>query len=106
MSLSGQSSESSEREMPTSDGEEEEEENELEEYDDNFGVLTAKPPEGNSNKYSVAAADILEHLDEVVCLCLSVCLSFCLCLSVYPVSVSVPVYLCVHMYIPSSPLCK
>ena len=76
MSLSGQSSESSEREMPTSDGEEEEEENELEEYDDDFGVLTAKPPEGNSNKYSVAAADILEHLDEVVCLCL--CLSVCL----------------------------
>ena len=81
MSLSGQSSESSEREMPTSDSEEEEEENELEEFDDNVGVLTAKPPEGNSNKYSVAAADILEHLDEVVCLCLCLCLS--VCLSVY-----------------------
>ena len=72
-SLSGHSSmsEISSREMPTSESDEENERDDFEneEEDSEFeddNVKTAKPPDGvGKGSHTVAAADILEYVDQV-----------------------------------------
>ena len=65
MSLSGLSSGSSRSKRSLSDSQEEEDEEEEKEEQD-FGVATAKPPEGNGIiSQAIAAADVLDLLDQV-----------------------------------------